>query len=206
MATPALPAVIPAAGRSVRMGRPKALLPAGRRSFLAAVLASLREGGAAPLMVVVEDPAGAVGREAEAHGAALVLNPDPTPGPISSLRCALLALPQDTPGVLFHPVDHPLVTPATVRSLLEGFWNASPPLVLPVYRGRSGHPVIFGRELFPELLDPALSEGARSVVRRHRARGLEVWVDDLGILADIDTPAEYEQYFPPPTSRAEDVP
>lgn len=203
---PPLPAVIPAAGRSVRMTRPKALLPAAGRSFLATILTTLREGGAAPALVVVNDLAGALAREARAHGGTVILNPDPGPGPISSLQCALRVLPPETPGVLFLPVDHPLVAPGTVLCLLKAFWNHRPALVLPVYGGRSGHPVIFGRELVPELLDPDLPDGARTVVRRHRKRALEVEVNDPGILADIDTPADYERHFPLPTPRSEDVP
>ena len=56
--------------------------------------------------------------------------------------------------------------------------------------------MIFGRELFPELLQKELPEGARTVVGRYLERRLVVPVPDPGILVDIDTPHDYRQHFP----------
>jgi molybdenum cofactor cytidylyltransferase len=188
--------VVAASGRSSRMGAPKALLDAGGATFLARILDSLREGGASPLLVVVEDPLGPIGAEARRRGGVVVLNPDPAQGPISSLRAAIGALPEDVAAILFCPVDHPLVRGATVRALIEEFLRTRPPLLVPTFQGRRGHPVLLGRRLFPELLADELPEGARTVVRRYLHEGLQVPVDDPGILADIDTPDDYRRHFP----------
>lgn len=190
------PAVIPAAGRSYRMGTQKALLDAGGRSFLARVLASLKEGGAHPLLVVVRDQEGSVAREARANGGIAVLNADPASGPISSLQAGIRSLPENAAAVLFAPVDHPLFGRDTVRALLRGFRETGAPLVVPAFEGWRGHPVLFGRSLFPELLEENLPDGARTVVRRYLEERLQVEVDDPGILSDIDTPEDYRKHFP----------
>jgi molybdenum cofactor cytidylyltransferase len=68
--------------------------------------------------------------------------------------------------------------------------------VVPAFEGWRGHPVLFGRALFPELLEKDLPEGARTVVRRYLDDRLQIPVADPGILADIDTPEEYRKHFP----------
>ncbi len=193
---PSLPAIVAASGLSSRMGARKALLDAGGRTFLRRTVLSLKEGGASPVMVVVRDPGAEEGLEAWASGGIVIRNPDPSPGSISSLQAGLRALPPEAPGVLFCPVDHPLFLATTVEALCVAFAASSAPIIAPTHGGRRGHPVVFSRSLFRELLEDNLPEGARSVVRRYLEARLEVPVDDPGILADIDTPAEYRRHFP----------
>ena len=178
------------------MGTQKALLDAGGRSFLAQILSSLREGGAWPLIVVVRDLQDSVAEEAGMHGAQVVLNRDPSPGPVSSLQAGIRSLAEDAPAVLFAPVDHPLFSSATVAALIREFGETGAPLVVPAFEGWRGHPVLFGRDLFPELLEEDLPEGARTVIRRYLRDRIQLAVDDPGILADIDTPEEYRKHFP----------
>ena len=133
--------------------------------------------------------------EARAHDARVVLNPNPIRGPISSLQAGLHGLPPSAAGVLFAPVDHPLFSSTTVRALIEAFSETGAPLVVPSFDGWRGHPVLFGRALFPELMEPDLPEGARTVVRRYLRDRIQLPVDDPGILADIDTPEDYHKHF-----------
>jgi len=193
---PKLPAIVAASGLSTRMGTSKALLEVAGETFLTRVIGSLREGGAGSVLVVVRDPEGPEGQEAQAQGGIPILNPNPAPGPISSLQAGLRALPYPAAGVLFCPVDHPLFRPRTVEALVQAFLKNAPPLVAPAFEGRRGHPVLFGRALFPELLSPDLPEGARTVVARYLEGRVVVDVQDPGILADINTPDEFEIHFP----------
>ncbi len=178
------------------MGTPKPLMDAGGVTFLARVISSLREGGAEPPLVVVRTLDSPVAAEARLSGAHVVLNPDPSPGPISSLQAGLRALPGGTPAVFLAPVDHPVFLPETIRALLRGFQEARPPLAVPSFRGRRGHPILLGEALFSELLEEDLPDGARTVIRRYLVERLEVPVEDPGVLADIDTPEDYRRFFP----------
>jgi molybdenum cofactor cytidylyltransferase len=192
---PRVAGIVPCAGRSERMGTSKALLDAGGRSFVAAVVGALFGGGCDPVVVVVgagqEDEA----RRAKAAGAVVLENPDPGDGPVTSLRLALSALRGEVQGVAFLPVDHPLVTPETVARLREALLAGEAPLVLPTVQGRRGHPALFDRTLFAALSDPSLEEGARSVVHAHLDRAALVEVDDPGVVTDIDTPEAYRAAF-----------
>ena len=196
--THAFPAVVAAAGLSSRMGSSKALLHVAGMSFLSRIVQTLQGGGGDPVLVVVRDLQGPEAREARSLGAAAILNPEPSPGPISSLQAGLRALPKQAPGTLFTPVDHPLFRASTVESLVAAFREHLPPRAAPSHGGRPGHPVIFNRTLFPELLQEGLPEGARTVVRRYLDQRLLVPVDDPGILTDIDTPEDYRRHVPEP--------
>jgi CTP:molybdopterin cytidylyltransferase MocA len=174
------------------MGRPKALLRVGGETFLRRAVSSLRGGGCDPVfaVVVAGDATGA--REAAAAGAQVLTNPDPGEGPITSLRLALDAAGDAAEGLVYLPVDHPLVRPETVAALLTAARSAGAALTLPVHDGQRGHPAVFGAALFAELSDASLEGGARTVTHRHLADALLVGVDDPGVLTDIDTPEIYE--------------
>jgi CTP:molybdopterin cytidylyltransferase MocA len=187
--------IVPAAGSSTRMGTTKALMDAGGRSFVSAVVGSLIAGGCEPVVVVVGPDGGDTARRARSAGAEVLVNPDPGEGPITSLRLALAALGGGVEGAALLPVDHPLVRPETVAELLAAFGDGAPRLVLPTHDGTRGHPAILGRALFPRLLDPTLRGGARTVVHEELERALLVAVEDPGVLADIDTPETYRARF-----------
>jgi molybdenum cofactor cytidylyltransferase len=91
-------------------------------------------------------------------------------------------------------VDHPDVGPAIVDLLIARFEETSRPIVLPVHRGRRGHPVLFSRAVFDEIRRAPESVGARQVVWDHQGDLLEVEVPDPGIGRDVDTPGDYRSF------------
>jgi molybdenum cofactor cytidylyltransferase len=189
--------VIPSAGSSLRMGRPKALLQVGGETFLSRTIRALRSGGCDPVLVVVPDQDAQLTERladtAERAGARVLFNSDPGEGPITSLRVAIQELGDSVAGLAYLPVDHPMVRPETVAALLEAAHGdeAVAALTVPTHRGKRGHPAVFGASLFAELADPALEGGARAVVHRHLERARLVEVDDAGVIIDIDTPEAY---------------
>lgn len=194
--------VVPSAGSSRRMGRSKALLELDDATFVHRAVRSLAGGGCEPILVVVATGEDAVAAEARRAGARVLHNPDPGEGPITSLRLALAEVGARVEGIVYLPVDHPLVRPETVALLLYEARASDAPIVLPVHEGRRGHPAVFRAELFAELADPGLEGGARTVVHGHLAAARLVEVDDPGVLADIDTPEAYADLLgaAPPTS------
>jgi CTP:molybdopterin cytidylyltransferase MocA len=174
--------ILLAAGESRRMGFPKALLPYQGTTFLGH-LVNVLTGQVDPLIVV----SGAV----ELHVPGVIVNKDWRLGQLSSLQCGLRALPADAEGALVALVDHPCVDRALVARLIAEFEAHHPPLLIPTYKGRRGHPMIFSRALFPELMAAPLDQGARVVV--HRYPPLHVPVDNEGILSDLDDPETYRR-------------
>lgn len=181
---------IPAAGLSSRMGSPKALLRVEGAPFLSRAARALRDGGCAPIIVSVRDPGDDIGLLALSEADRVVVPADPTRGPIAGLQAALPHVDPGAGGIVVLPVDHPLVTPETVRALIAAAADPEAQIVLPTHGSRPGHPVFFAASVFRELMSPDLSEGARTVVRRDPDRVRVVAVEDPGVLANLDTPED----------------
>jgi CTP:molybdopterin cytidylyltransferase MocA len=173
------------------MGRDKGLLEVEGRTFLRRAVEALAQGGCDPVLVVVAEGETALATEASVAGAVVLLNPDPGDGPITSLRIALAALDGSVAGVVYLPVDHPMVRADTVRHLIGEARSSAAPLTIPLHHAKRGHPAIFGRALFTELSDPTLEGGAKTVVHHHLSEARLVDVDDEGVMIDIDTPDAY---------------
>ena len=178
------------------MGTPKALLNAGGRTFIERVIHAHRVGGCKRVLVVLPTLDGSVASKAMAAGAQIVQNPSPEEGPIGSLRASLRVLDHNVEGISFCPVDQPLIREDTVGTLIETFRQSRAPLVVPTFNGKRGHPVLFGKILFGELLTDALPEGARTVVHRHLDDTVSVPVDDEGTIIDIDDMSAYRRHYP----------
>ncbi len=183
---------------STRMGgRPKALLPldAGD-TFISRIVRTFREAGADDVVIVL-------GHEAEAIRAALardrvqarvVINDRYRSGQFSSVLSGLDAI--DRPGVaamLMTLVDVPLISPSTIRAVLERFRETGAPIVRPVRGDEHGHPVLVGRALFGALRAADPATGAKPVVRANVSPAGEVSVTDGGAFRDVDTQAAYDR-------------
>jgi molybdenum cofactor cytidylyltransferase len=177
-----------AAGQGTRFGEPKAQarLPSGER-FLEAVVRVATESDLSPVLAVVQR--GAV----VPPPARPVVNPNPLSEQASSLRLALAGLANDpAEAVVVWPVDHPFVHLLSVLALVDAFKRTRAPIVLPVHEGRRGHPVLFARTVWLELMTTSTG-GARTVVRAHAADVVEVPVPDEGVTRDIDTRSDMPQ-------------
>jgi molybdenum cofactor cytidylyltransferase len=203
-----IPGVILAAGRSTRMGRPKALLPIGDSgvTFVTRLVQTLLDGGINDVLVVGRPEDGELRREVEGGGlpVRLVENPRAETGQLSSVIAALNAA--DHPGVrgmLVTLVDLPLVTPQTIGALLSAFSSTGASVVRATHQGRHGHPVIFGRPVFDDLrrADPAI--GAKAVLRAGGGGVVDIEVDDPGVLFDVDLPEDYARLLASTKPRAE---
>lgn len=189
-------AVVLSAGESSRMGRPKALLPIGGRTFLEKIVDALKESAIDRIVVVLGFNAEEMRRKIEHLPVEIVVNPDYKLGQLSSLQTAIRYLDRtpDCDGMLVHLVDHPYIDPKLVRVMVRRYAESPAPVVVPVHRGKRGHPVIFSRQLFQELLDAPMDQGAKAVVNAHREATLEIDTEDVGITLDIDTPELYRQH------------
>lgn len=195
-------ALIPAAGASRRMGRPKLLLPFGTSTILGSLASALRAGGASPVVIVAAPDDAELQEWARGFGAVVAINPDPDRGMLSSIREGIAALggtarlAQRREVVLVAPGDLPALRPATVAELLWRRAAAGAPLAVPAFQGKRGHPLAIAPDLLPEIETLDLSVGLKELLERHAAAVLEVPVDDPGAVRDVDTPEDYESLLP----------
>ena len=192
-----IPAIVLAAGRSSRMGRAKATLPAGDgHTFLTRIIRTLLDAGVDDAIVVVGHDADLIVSSLAGSGlpARFVMNPDYDRGQLSSVIAGLNAV--DRPGVaavLLTLVDVPLVSAATVRAVIESYRRTRVPIVRPTSGSRHGHPLLIDRSVFDALRAADPSTGAKPVVRAHASAAGDIAVDDEGAFLDVDTEEEYRR-------------
>ena len=182
-------AIVLAAGKSERMGRPKALLPIQGRTFLENILDAISRTSIEDTIVVLGHHRDQIERSMSLPS--VVFNPDYERGMITSFQAGIRKLSWETAGAFLFLVDHPLVESTTIESMIM---NLAPNrIVLPTFDRRRGHPVLFSSEVLEEILALGPSEGANIVVRKNPDRIIEVPVNAPGILVDIDTPEQFER-------------
>jgi molybdenum cofactor cytidylyltransferase len=187
--------LILAAGKSERMGSPKPLLSINGTSFLAHIVAAVRKSKLSELRIVLGYEAEKVLKSMPDLASEVIVNPDYERGQLSSIIRAIQVLEASAiDGIMLFLVDHPFVNPELLDLLIQEFSQQEFPIVIPTFRGRRGHPMIFGRQLFPELVSAPCDQGAVAVVRSHQQEILHVSVQEEGVLIDIDTPEAYRQY------------
>jgi len=177
-----------AAGAGRRFGYPKAMaLLADGTPFLQHAIAALRGGGCEPVLVVL----GAQADQSRpfAGGAEVVVNDDWAAGMGSSLAVGLVALPPTVDAAVVLLVDTPGIGAEAVARLSA---LADPAAVaMATYDGHRGHPVLLGREHWPEVIRTAVGDaGARVFLRSHADLAVEVPCEDIASPEDIDTPGD----------------
>jgi molybdenum cofactor cytidylyltransferase len=183
-----LAAVILSGGASSRMGSPKALLAYQGRPFLEHLLAITVHPKISVRRVVLGAHAEPIAKNIALAADEIVINDDWEKGQLSSIQAAIRSLPAGTEGLLLCLIDHPLISGDLVNELIEQFYLKRQKIVLPVYQGRRGHPVIFPVALYEELLQAPLEKGARAVVWAHAADVLEVPTNEEGCVLNLNDP------------------
>jgi molybdenum cofactor cytidylyltransferase len=181
--------IVLGAGRGTRYTGPRHKLaePLGADSVLKRTVSNALASGLPVLVVTtppfVADVADLVARRdivvlGEANGLAL--------GGMGDSIAAGVAARPGAGGWLVMPADMPLAKPSSMAAVAAAL--TSHPVAYAQYRGRRGHPVGFGAELFSELVRLSGDEGARRVLARYPGQAVEL--DDAGVLLDMDTEAD----------------
>jgi molybdenum cofactor cytidylyltransferase len=196
-------ALVPAAGRSRRMGSPKLLLDLGGQTVIARVLAALRQAGLTNRIVVLPPQDEMLRREIEQQGGRALLPPSPPPEMRDSIAFGLKQVARDiaeggeeadprSPWLLI-PADHPVVLAETVTILLEAARRNPGRIIVPTHASRRGHPTVFCWKHALEIDQIPADEGFNWILKRNSADVIEVAVASPSVLVDLDTPEEYER-------------
>jgi molybdenum cofactor cytidylyltransferase len=185
-------AVVLAAGQSKRMGKPKQTLPIGGKAMLGRVIEAFRGSKVDGIIVVLGAQGSQVRRDVEFQDEVIVVNRRYKEGMSGSLRLGLGAVSDLADAVIIALGDQPFLRSETIDAMVDEYVATRAPVVVPVYHGQRGNPVLFDRSLFAQVARIEGDRGAKSVVRGNEARVREVPVEDEGVLFDIDTPADFK--------------
>ena len=190
--------LIPAAGHSRRMGRPKLALPLRGRPLLAHVVAALREGGADPVLVVLGAHVADLAEVARAAGAEALVLEAPTPDMRATIERGLSWLearwmPADDDAWLLAPGDHPTLDASLVRRLIESRRDhPEASIIVPTHEGKRGHPALIAWRHVAGLRAHRRDEGINAYLRLHADTTLELTAGPSAV-EDVDTPEDYER-------------
>lgn len=187
--------LILAAGESRRMQSPKSLLPIENKTFIEHIIDILHEGGADPVVVVLGHNAEHIQKSANLAGTTVLQNPDYLLGQLTSIRCGVLHLLNlAVEGVLICPVDSPLISTRLICQLIQEGEKNEKGIIMPTYKGRRGHPGLFVKNQFQNILNAPLEQGARWVIQQHPEEIIEIPTEEEGVVLNINTPEDYEKY------------
>jgi len=189
-------AILPAAGRSQRMGTPKLLLPCRGRLVLETVLDVWSASRAAPVILVVHPADQELAEVGRRSGADVVAPAIPPADMKASVLAGLERIRQQHEPTaadrwLVAPADMPWLTTAAIDAVVTRGAQAPDQIVIPTYQGRRGHPVSFPWPRAREVALLAASAGLNALVAGGPVSEIEI--SEPGILADLDTPEDYER-------------
>jgi molybdenum cofactor cytidylyltransferase len=197
-----LSALILAGGDSTRMGRTKALLECGGRTFLDAVCAGVKSAGVKETVVILGASRKEVLAAWQPEKEKIALNETPELGQIASVRAGLALVGREAEAVMIALVDQPTIEPGTYK-LIADFWRSNkdsiiipkcrrvaPTEGLPPYK--RGHPIVIPRKYFQLCFDGPADKGLHWVTHHTSAKVLDLVVEDAEIIRDFDTPEDYK--------------
>ncbi len=186
-------AIVLAAGESRRMGSHKLLLPFGSTTIIAHIVDQLLRSAVSKVLVVVGHDEQRVADQLSGSSVEIVTNPNYKAGMLSSVRCGLQALPQECEAVLVALGDQPAVTSELVDEMARSFSATDKGILVPVYRGRRGHPLLFSGHYRDEILTHYDDVGLRGLMRTHPDDILDMDVSTPAVLSDMDYPEDYRR-------------
>ena len=181
------------AGASQRLGQPKQLLPFGGTTLLGWVVAQAERATALDEIVVVLGRAADQIRESVDFGTARVVeNPVFGEGCASSYRAGIGALDPRSEAIMIILGDQPGIRPEVIDQLAGEWRQGTYQIALCSYRGRKGHPMIFAKPLFEQLIGLHGDKAAWKLVDANP--DLVQQVDfDLPIPEDINTTDDFQR-------------
>jgi len=183
--------IVLAAGSSGRMKRQKMLLPFKGKTIIESVILNAIPALKKNIIVVLGANRNEISKEISNLQVHLIENQQYSEGMLSSVICGLNALPVNTNAFLVYLGDQPQINSEISFKLINAFTTSDKGIVIPVFEGKRGHPVLIDYKYKTEIqkLDP--EKGLRQLMEKFRDDIYEIECGRPEILRDIDTPQDY---------------
>lgn len=185
--------LILAAGESKRMGKAKLLLPFGEKTIIETVIDNVVKSKVEKVLVVLGSDWEKIEKKIKNFPVKIVVNPHYARGMLSSIQEGFQALPKNAKAILVVLGDQPAVSSDIISKIIDAFKRTRKGIVLPVYKGNRGHPVLIDMKYRHEVEKLSPDVGLRGIVYNHPSDVLEVEVTTPSILQDIDNAGDYRR-------------
>ena len=186
-------AIVLAAGCSSRMGTQKLLLPFGGKTVITHIVGQLLESSVNEVYVIVGYQRNQIERELSCQSVSIINNTNYKTGMLSSVRCGLSAVSKNCQTVLVALGDQPSITTKLIDQMLQSYKTTNKQILVPLYNGKRGHPIIFSAVYNNEILTHYDNVGLRGLLHAHDEDIFELTVSALGVISDMDYPEDYQR-------------
>ena len=191
-------AVILAAGESRRMGKQnKLLLPVGGEALLVKLVKSVCDSDVGQVLVVIGHEAEKIRRELNNFPLSFVYNPNFSEGMTTSIKSGVKEVSPDCDGFLICLADMPFINTPEINKLIHAYVQnrikEKRLIVVPVFQGHRGNPVLFSSEFRNDILEHKKESGCKGVIMNYSESVKEIEMDDDNMLLDVDTLEDYQR-------------
>jgi len=172
------------------MGQLKQLLPLHDKPIIKHCLDNLITSGIENIVAVLGYRGDEVLAAIQEMPVQIVLNENQESEMAESVRIGLRAIAEKSSGVLVYLSDHPLVSVDTLKSLMQCFLETPDKIIIPLYKGKRGHPTLFPRNVIEEIFEAGT---LRDIIDKNRSRLKFLNVQDEGVILDMDTKEDYDK-------------
>jgi molybdenum cofactor cytidylyltransferase len=185
--------IVLAAGLSSRMGVQKLLLPFGGKTVIGHIVDQLLASTVDEVHVVVGHQAERISAELSGRKVSIVNNPNYKSGMLSSIRRGLRNLPEKCRAVMVVLGDQPSITTELIDQMLQSFAATEKSILVPLYKGKRGHPILICSLYCDEILMQYGDVGLRGLLHGHSGDIFELAVSTASVLCDMDCPEDYRR-------------
>ena len=191
-------AVILAAGESKRMGKQnKLLLPVAGEALLVKLIKSVCDSDVGQVIVVIGHEAEKIRRKLNNFPLSFVYNPNFSEGMTTSIKCGVKEVSPDCDGYMICLADMPFINTSEINKLIHAYdqnrIKEKRLIVIPVYQGHRGNPVLFSTEFREDILGHKMEYGCKGVIMNNFESVKEIEMDDDSMLLDVDTLEDYQR-------------
>jgi molybdenum cofactor cytidylyltransferase len=183
--------IILAAGESTRMRTNKLLLPFKDKPIIHCVIDNVMQSGVDHILVVLgafrDEMISAIGKLPVEH----CFNSRYKHGMFTSVQCGFLKMPETSDAAIIFLGDQPLIPGEVTRQMIRAYARSEKGILIPVYKGKRGHPILIDRKYAVAIDQIDQAEGLRTLLNTCKEDLQEVEVEAPGILRDIDTEEDY---------------
>jgi molybdenum cofactor cytidylyltransferase len=175
------------------MGEAKQLLRFGENTLLERVIENVRASRVDEIVLVLGHEAKTIQGRVSVKNLKVALNEAYQQGMGTSLRTGLAKLDSGIDAALIVLADQPFVRPGTLDLLIDQYDLSKAQILIPLYKGFRGNPVLLDRSVFPEVMALSGDIGCRAIFGDHLDGIVKVPVEDIGILLDLDSKTDFER-------------
>ena len=174
----------------------KLLLPVGGEALLVKLVKSVCASDVGQVLVVIGHEAEKIRRKLKELPLSFVYNPNFSEGMTTSIKSGVKEVSRDCDGLLICLADMPLINTSDINKLIHAYVQnrikEKRLIVVPVFQGQRGNPVLFSSEFRNDILDYKKESGCRGVIMNYPESVKEIEMDNDNMLLDVDTLEDYQ--------------